>query len=44
MNCYDLRVLEFWKRNASTDYQWVRFHGYEIALPDQRDHDDRVSG
>lgn len=31
MNCYDLRVVEFW---AQKDYEWVRVPELEKALPD----------
>jgi hypothetical protein len=31
MNCYDLRVIEFWE---SKDFDWVRMPELEIMLPD----------
>lgn len=32
MNCYDLRVIEFWRRVLTDD--WERVPALEIALPD----------
>jgi len=32
MNCYDLRVLEFWQRSADTRYSWVRVPELEVEF------------
>jgi hypothetical protein len=37
MNCHDLRVLEFWRRD--TQLGWVRVSALEVALPDSSDPD-----
>lgn len=34
MNCWDLRVLEFWAR---PEFDWARFSALEIELPDLHD-------
>jgi len=36
MNCWDLRVLEFWRR---TGFEWERVAALEIELPGARDSD-----
>jgi hypothetical protein len=36
MNCYDLRVIEFWRRDTG---DWTRVPELEIALPDAKDLD-----
>lgn len=49
MNCWDLRVLEFWSRNrAERRYQeaggtggWIRLADHEIELPDANDPERR---
>ena len=32
MNCDDLRVVEFWRNDATTGYEWQRFPDMERAL------------
>ena len=34
MNCDDLKVLEYWAKDKSTDDEWQRQSEYEIDLPD----------
>ena len=31
MNCWDLRVIQFWKKD---DFNWIRDHDLEMPLPD----------
>lgn len=40
MNCNDLRVLEFWKNDESTDHEFKRVPELEVKLPDA-DEDSR---
>lgn len=35
MNCYDLEVLEFWRRE---NFKWIRFKKYEVKLEDHKDY------
>ena len=37
MNCIDLRVLEYWYRDAETGYDWVRDEKFEIVLEEPDD-------
>ncbi len=37
MNCWDLRVIEFWCRSGSLGFEWARVPELEIELPDARD-------
>lgn len=32
MNCDDLKILEFWKRNKETDHEWQRDKTLEIEM------------
>lgn len=32
MNCEDLRIVEFWVKNASTRYNWARLKELEISF------------
>ena len=34
MNCDDLKILEYWTKDKSTGYEWVRDRAFEINLPD----------
>lgn len=37
MNCWDLHVLEFWRRPRGKVHDWERVPELEIALPDATD-------
>lgn len=40
MNCDDLRILQYWRRDKTTNYEWKRFHEFEILLSDHPDYGD----
>lgn len=34
MNCFDIKILEFWQRSGRFEIEWARIKSLEVALPD----------
>jgi len=40
MNCYDLRVVEFWDKSWERDNTWLRHPEFEVQLMKEEDYED----